>query len=52
MDKKEYERLQLDIVWLSADDIVTTSGEPNGDVEGENDYFPGWANDYFVRGME
>lgn len=50
MDKKEYERLQLDIVWLSADDIsVTTSGEPNGDFEGENDYFPGWANDYFVR---
>ena len=40
MDKKEYERLQLDIVWLSADDIVTTS--PNGDFEGENDYFVRW----------
>lgn len=45
MDKKKYEQVTVDIILLSGEDVVRTSGlgETGGDAEGENDYFlPVW----------
>lgn len=47
MDKKKYEGLYLAVIWLSDDDIVTSSGleDSGGDSEGEKDYFlPLWIS--------